>query len=57
MLLNAFTAGLKQYKEEKPADEKPADKDEDGGYSNNAFMRFIKRIIQWFKDLFSKIFK
>lgn len=42
---------------QREADAKAAAKDEDGGYSNNAFMKFIKKIIQWFKDLFSKIFK
>ncbi len=42
--------------EEKP-DDKPADndKDEDGGYSNNAFMKFIKKIIEFFKGIFDKI--
>ncbi len=42
--------------EEKP-DDKPADndKDEDGGYSNNAFMKFIKKIIEFFKGIFEKI--
>lgn len=38
--------------EEKPADN---DKDEDGGYSNNAFMKFIKKIIEFFKGIFDKI--
>lgn len=41
---------------EKP-DDKPADndKDKDGGYSNNAFMKFIKKIIEFFKGIFDKI--
>ena len=45
---------------EEPTTEKPSgdsQKDEDGGYSNNAFMKFIKKIIEAIKDFFNKIFK
>ena len=62
----AISAGIKKYEKpaepttepttEKPTD-KPSDKDEDGGYSNNAFMKFIQKIIDFFKNIFSKIFK
>ena len=38
------------------ADKKAANKDGDGGYSNNAFMRFIRMIIEAIKNFFSKIF-
>lgn len=60
---DSIKAGIKQYKVEKPVepeekpDDKPADndKDEDGGYSNNAFMKFINKIIEFFKGIFDKI--
>ena len=40
---------------QRDADKKAAEKDEDGGYSNNAFMKFIKKIIEFFKGIFDKI--